>query len=289
MDFREPSENEYLKYKEYLQCNELTCENSFLNAVMWKEEYQYRYAICNGSLIIRITDNGKNIYFLPIGGNFEQSIKDIIECEQGNPLFCASDGERFEKFKQMYGDEYSYTPIEESFEYIYSRDDLADLSGKKFHQKRNHISAFSRKYNWKYKKMAGENICDALTVAKKWASERDLLSDETLNIELHAINRVLNRLDELEIVGGILYVDEVPVAFSFGSALNDFVFDVNIEKALSDYPGAYAVINNQFAKNELLGYQYINREDDLGIEGLRKAKLSYHPEILLKKYLVIKK
>ncbi len=289
MNFIEPSEIDYLKYKEYLQCNEFTCENSFLNAVLWKEKYQYRYAVCNGSLIIKIADKNKNIYFLPIGGDFERSVERIIECEHGAVTICASDGERLDEFKRLYGDKFLYVPIEESFEYIYNSADLAELPGKKYHQKRNHISSFSRNYNWKYEKLRKENINDALYVSEKWANERDFVSDQTINIERSAISRVLNHFDELEIVGGILYVDDNPVAFTFGSALNDCVFDVNIEKALADFPGAYTVINNEFVKNELLKYRYINREDDLGIEGLRKSKLSYHPEILLKKYIITKK
>ena len=105
-------------------------------------------------------------------------------------------------------------------------------------------------------------------------------------LENESIKNALSHLNELSIIGGIVYVGEKPVAYCFGTALNQNVFDVNIEKALSEYQGAYAVINNEFVKRELSSFEYVNREDDLGIDGLRRAKLSYQPCQILKKYII---
>ena len=288
MLFKKPTPTDYQIYKKWLFNGGVSCENSYLNAFMWQEEWNYEYAIFNDSLTIRLFEDGKYIYFLPLGNSFEDALEEILKTEKHSYFFAASEGKRFEKIKALFGDEYSYIPVEENFEYIYDREDLENLSGKKYHQKRNHISAFMRKYNWRFEKLTNENVCDALAVEEKWLAERDDENGE-YKTEREAIEKALKFIDELEILGGILYVDDNPVAFTFGSAINDEVFDVNIEKALLEYNGAYAMINNQFVKNCLSKYKLINREDDLGIEGLRKAKLSYRPVQILKKYAIAKK
>lgn len=286
MQFFEPKETEYLKYKKYLSNNETTCENSYLNAIIWKDYYNYRYSLCGDSLVIRLSEGKNNIYFLPLGNDFQLAFDEILKAENGHPVFCVSEGERLDKFLHFYKGKYGLKPIPENFEYIYSKEALFNLSGKKYHQKRNHLSAFSRKYSWHYETMSEENICDVIKVSDLWLKERADILDESLLHENSAIKRALSYFKELQIVGGIIYVEDEPVAYSFGTALNDDVFDVNIEKALNEYQGAYSVINNEFVKNELENYSLVNREDDLGIEGLRKAKLSYYPEIILKKYLL---
>ncbi len=286
MIFTEPNVKDFQKYKPLLSCDEMTCENSYLNTIIWKNLYNYEYCYQENSLIIRLSDGEDHIYFLPLGDNFYEKIKEIIEEENGHPIFCVSEGERFERFKSAFLDDFEYLPISENFEYIYNRNDLAELTGKKYHQKRNHISAFSRKYNWRYETLSKENVCDVFAVSDEWLKEKDTELQQDLLFENKSIKNALSHLEELSIIGGIVYVDDKPVAYCFGSALNESVFDVNIEKAFSDYQGAYAVINNEFVKHELSSFKFVNREDDLGIEGLRRAKLSYHPYKILKKYIV---
>lgn len=283
MDLVKPKETEYELYKKYLMCGERTCENSFLNAVFWRS-YDYRYSQVCGSLIIRLSEGNNHRYFLPIGGDFVAAVKEIIAAENGKPVFCISEGQRMQLFLKNFGDAFRLFPIEDNFEYIYNRELLADLPGKKYHQKRNHISAFSRNYNWHFEAMSENNIPDVITVADKWFEEHNGRDVPSLCEEHDSIKRVLSFFTQLNIIGVIVYVDNEPVAFSFGTAVSDDTFDVNIEKALSDYPGAYAVVNNVLAKS-LNGFLYLNREDDLGIAGLRKSKLSYYPEIILKKYI----
>ena len=287
MDFKTPKIEDYALYKPLLECGEFTFENSFLNAVMWGEKYNYNYALLNNekTLVIRLTEESENIYFLPIGDAFFETLDEIVEECGGSALFCVSEGERLEKLRSKYLN-LDLIPIENNFEYIYKCEDLALLVGKKYHQKRNHISSFLRNYNYRFEELSADNIHDIIELTKKWAEEREEC-DDILTAELAAIEKVIYDFDKLNIIGGILYVDDTAVAYTFGQQLNEDIFDVNTEKALSDYKGAYAVINNEFVKKKLYPkYKFINREDDLGIEGLRKAKLSYYPEILLKKYLV---
>ncbi len=289
MQFIRPKIEDYPSLKTYLQTDELTCENLFLNALIWQDIYHHEFAwFDEKTLIIRLFEGKGYIYLLPLGKSFLEAVDAIIKMLGEDDRLTASDGPRLEKLREYMGDKIKLIPVEENFDYIYSVEELSSLSGKKFHQKRNHISAFSRKYNWRYESINDDNIKDIISIAKSWADERQTNGhDADIECELRAIEAVLPHYRSLEISGGVLYADDRAVAFAFGSPINDRVFDVTTEKALSDFQGAYSVINNEFSKNELLSkYELANREDDLGIEGLRRAKRSYNPVTILKKYLV---
>ena len=172
----------------------------------------------------------------------------------------------------------------DAFDYIYLQSDLATLSGKKYHSKRNHISAFSKKYEWHYEAVNESNIDAVRECARLWYKENADRMSKTMLCEQNGIELMLSNMQSLNIKGGAVFVEGKAVAFCLGSPINSKCFDTHIEKALSEYSEAYTVINREFAKNELDGYMYINREDDLGLEGLRRAKLSYKPAILLKKF-----
>ena len=160
--------------------------------------------------------------------------------------------------------------------------DLATLAGKRFHAKRNHISKFYRTYtDTRFETLSDSNITDALTVAKLWCAEND--TDPEASSEIMAIREMCDLKDEYNVKGAVLYVDSKPVAMTLGSEISPKVYDINFEKALREYDGVYAVINNEFAKT-LTQYEYINREEDMGLEGLKKSKLSYNPVIILDRW-----
>ena len=162
---------------------------------------------------------------------------------------------------------------------------MAELSGKKYHSKRNHISTFSKKYNWEYKSIDKSLIPKVLECANNWYNENNDRMDKYMSFEREAVNVLLQNREVLQIRGGAILVDGDVVAFTLGSKINDDTFDIHIEKALKEFSEGYAVINREFAKNELSDFLYVNREDDMGLEGLRKAKLSYKPHLLIKKYI----
>ena len=134
--------------------------------------------------------------------------------------------------------------------------------------------------------MSDSNIPDALTVAKLWCAEND--TDPEASSEIMAIREMCDLKDEYNVKGAVLYVDSKPVAMTLGSEISPKVYDINFEKALREYDGVYAVINNEFAKT-LTQYEYINREEDMGLEGLKKSKLSYNPVIILDRWNAIPK
>ena len=265
------------------------CEYSPATILLWEPFYHQKLAVFGESIFLMFeAENRPPIFLLPLGENLKENIEllKVYAKENGFPLyFLAGMGENFEKFKSLFGDEYDMTPSREDFEYIYSAEELKNLSGKKFHSKRNHISAFSRKYNWVFEPLSKENLSEVLLVAEKWAenAENDE-SRESILSENKTMAELLPFMDELQFSGGIIRVEGQIVAFCFGAKINDTVFDVQVEKALPEFRDAYPVINNAFAKSLDDSILFINREDDMGLEGLRKAKLSYRPKFLFEKF-----
>ena len=171
----------------------------------------------------------------------------------------------------------------EQFDYIYKTETLALLPGRKFHSKRNHISKFRSLYSYEYIPLTNENKQVCLSIMDEWSS-RNESSDQQI-AERRAVEYALEYFEQFDLFGGYLEVSGKPAAFTIAERLNETEIDAHFEKALTEYEGIYAVINQEFAKSILGKYEYINREEDLGIEGLRRSKLSYYPDILLKKYI----
>ena len=263
---------------------EVSCENTFVNLFVWQEAYNTEIALKNGNLFIRHGENNSVSYRLPIGGDLEEGLKNIISFHEHLPIFWNPMNEVFSALPKWFADSYDIIPTRDGFDYIYRQSDLANLDGKKYHSKRNHISAFSKKYNWRYEKISPENIDKVIECSNNWYSQNaDRLDSYALH-EKEGLDIVFENYDFLNITGGAIFVDDTVVAFTLGTPINNSVFDIFAEKALPDFATAYTVINNCFAK-ELEDYKYINREDDMGLEGLRRAKLSYRPAVILEKYL----
>ena len=176
-------------------------------------------------------------------------------------------------------------------DYIYLRSNLADLPGSQYQKKRNHISRFNRTYglcgtDWEFKSYPDNDIAaDILTVSQKWYEENNGESAEVLRLEHQSIELALQNRELLNLRGGVLYIKGEPAAMTLAAPISPDVLDVIYEKSFGDFErnGAYAVINQQFARR-CTSFLYLNREEDMGVEGLRKAKLSYQPEMILEKF-----
>ena len=186
------------------------------------------------------------------------------------------------ELNELFPDRFEIIPTRSFFDYIYTSEDLCELKGRKYHAKRNHISYFKNNFNWNYERITPDNIKDCIEMNKKW----EAINDDSVGLdnELNAINRAFDKYFELGFTGGLIRRDGEVVAYTFGEPITDEVFCTHVEKAFSDVRGAYPIINQQFCENELMSYKYVNREDDTGDDGLRQAKLSYNPTILLKKF-----
>ena len=278
------------KIKKYTNIHgNFSCETSFVNLLVWQNIYNNMYAEKDGILFIKSQINERINFRLPFGGDMKKGVEFLREyCGEKLPVLWIQQGERFTEIVPYIKANYQLVEKREAFDYIYLQSDLANLGGKKYHSKRNHISAFSKKYDWIYRDITEENKNDVLECAKQWYKSNSERYDEYMECESQGIMTMLDNMQVLCVKGGAIYVEGKVVAFTLGSPINDEVFDLHIEKALPEYSTAYTVINNEFAKR-LGDYKYINREDDMGLEGLRKAKLSYKPEILLAKYFCIPK
>ena len=273
------------KIKAFTQNNEiLACEKNLANLIIWQKAYNNMYAIKDGMLFLKSGKEKSQSFSIPIGGDIKKGLDMIFEyAAPEKPRFWVQNDGKIADFKELLGESYDISPVRDAFDYIYKREDLANLSGKKYHSKRNHIAAFSKQHSWYFEPITDSNKAEVLECAEKWYSENFNRMDEYMAIEKEGITTLLENMELLNVRGGAIFVDGMVVAFTLGSPINENVFDIHIEKALKDYATAYTVINNEFAKT-LRDYEFINREDDMGLEGLRKAKLSYKPEMMLKKY-----
>ena len=264
------------------------CDLSFSNLCSWRFLYHTKFAIINNFLVFKFWAGDELAYMMPVGeGNLEEVLNELIEDarQEGEPFcmlgVCSCMREDLEAI--MPG-QFGFTVDRDYADYIYLRSDLATLKGKKFQSKRNHINKFRNTYpDYKYSPITKDRIQECLELEAKWCKANDCDQQEGTGNERRALIYALNHFEELGLTGGILHVNGQIVAFTFGMPINKEAFGVHVEKADTSIDGAYAMINYEFANHIPEQYIYINREEDLGIEGLRKAKLSYHPETILEK------
>lgn len=265
-------------------------EFAFGTLFLWSKAYNCR--ICRHGEFVFVCYNygtGEDLYTYPIGkGNLREALEVLRgdAAERGVPFrLWGLSREDCEELEDELPGRFSYEPFRNDFDYIYRSQDLIQLAGRKYHGKRNHLSQFSRNYSWSYEDISPENFEDVRKVAREWARQNGVDESGGLSSENQAIFKALEFFGPLEFSGGLIRVDEKPVAFTIGEEINSCCFVLHFEKALEGYTGLYAVINHEFAARRLEKYEYVNREEDMGVEGLRKAKLSYHPAILQEKYV----
>lgn len=267
------------------------CDLSFSNLCSWRFLYDTQFAIIENFLVFKFWASGEVAYMMPVGtGNMEKVVKDLIEdAKKEEGPFCllgVCPCMRAELEEIMPG-QFSFTADRDYADYIYLRTDLATLKGKKFQPKRNHINKFRNTYaNYQYAPITPDRIQECLDLEAEWCKVNHCDQQEGTGNERRALIYALHNFEQLGLTGGALYVDDKMVAFTFGMPINKETFGVHVEKADTTIDGAYAMINYEFANHIPEQYIYINREEDLGLEGLRKAKLSYQPDTILEKYMV---
>lgn len=266
------------------------CEHSFVDIFIWSNHYKTQVAFTDDFMFIKLSSYpGRFIsYLAPIGdGNLEQAVSLIEQdCARDNNelLILSIDESMKDKLENM--DKFRFEELRDTEDYIYDAEKMITLSGKKLHSKRNFINRFMLENDgrWQYENMNIDNIDVAREYHIRWCKQNGCDDDESFQGESCAIEKAFKNFNELGLKGGILKLDGTAIAFTLGSRANDEMFVIQIEKADSTIPGAYPMINNQFAKANCTDVKYINREEDMGLEGLRKAKLSYRPLFLAVKY-----
>lgn len=282
--------NEYKKFYDYT--NALGCEFNLVSAFLWSREYGLKAAVYRDTLIKAYLKDDGSVwgYCLPSGRNVADAVRLLMnEAEQNGkkPAFEYMSRAERDLLEELFPNQFEFFPVDETRDYIYLTEELAGLSGKKFQAKRNHISKFNRLFpDSRVEPITEKNKADALLVTRLWCGENGYEVSEYG--EYFVIEDALKYLEEFDMRGLVLYVGSKPVAMTLGSEISPLCFDVNFEKALREYEGSYSVICNEFAK-ALSSYKYINREEDMGIEGLKKSKLSYRPVIIYERYRAVKK
>lgn len=266
------------------------CEMCFSSLYIWRKAYDMRYAVIENCLVLwsKDGDNPAGLRF-PVGrGNKLEAAKkacDYMISVGEKPQFYGVTADVVD-FIRTNSNEYVFGDMSKYSDYVYETEKMISLSGKKLHSKKNHLNRFKKTYNYEYLPITSGDREAILNAYDSWA---DLGDDKYLLAEREAIGEITENIEVLEIKGAMLKVDGEIVAFSFGDRLNDDMAVIHIEKANTEYYGAYAAINQMFAENQWSEYKYLNREDDCGLEGLAKAKRSYQPVFMVEKYKVTRR
>jgi len=270
-------------------------EYCFTAIYTWQESFNTCFAVINDCLVLK-TGNENVSYSFPVHINGDESAVMLAMKamkEQNGEIKINIYNDKVKEMAERLFPENCMNIQEkrDSAEYLYNVDDLVNLAGRKYHSKRNHIANFNKSFDWTYEQINNENINDCIEMNKIWCAENNCETDKSANREKCALDKCFEEYFELKMTGGLLKISGKIAAFTIGEPLypGADTFVVHFEKALSEYKGAYAVINQQFAINGIAKseYLYINREDDAGVEGLRKAKLSYNPAMLVNKYRIV--
>ena len=272
-----------------MNCGQRGCEYSFVNLFLWGRQ---KAAEVDGYLVLFSHFNGHSVYPFPVGQGDVRPVLDAIIADsqqRGIPCRLTSLNQAdMELLEAYYPGKFRFRCDRSDFDYVYNIDDLAELRGKKFQQKRNHLNRFEQNYpDWRVEPITGETMSDAAAVIEKWfRTKRETDPEMDLGLEQVALRRAFENFDALGLEGLVLYAGGEPVAVTVGSRLSQDTFDVHFEKARDEIQGAYGAINRAFARHLREKYpelRYLNREDDLGLPGLRKAKQSYNPAFMVEK------
>ncbi|MFR9602549.1 MAG: GNAT family N-acetyltransferase [Rikenellaceae bacterium] len=280
----------------YTHCSGIrNCDLSFANMYCWQTTFDSAWAIFEGYLIIRFRINGGEElgYMQPIrcdgSHNFARIIPELAKDAHSNGQRLRIIGLTEEgrmSLDAVHHNNFAFYSDRDYEDYIYLREKLEKITGKRYQPKRNHINQFEKLYNYEYHTLTPQHHEGCLALCQKWREERgeDI---STPSPEVDAIGRALDNFDRLGLDGGVIVIDGAVVAFTYGSAINPTTFCTHIEKCDTSFVGIYSAINKLFAQSLPQQFTHINREEDMGIGGLRKSKLSYHPSELQVKYTAI--
>lgn len=265
-----------------------SCDYSFANNFIWRKPNRIEWADVNGFYCLKSGAEGQIAYTYPAGsGDIKPVILALMEDAAERGMGFRLRGMNLETVKLMqtlFPDQFDYSNHRDYCDYIYSVERLTTLRGKKLHSKRNHIARFKDNPDWAYEDINAENINDCWDMNTEWCKIYKCYDDESLNHEACAVKQAFKYFFELGLRGGLLRLNGKVIAYTMGEPLSSDTYVMHIEKAFPEIQGAYPMINQQFLIHNCQDFIYVNREEDLGDEGLRKAKSSYYPDFLLEKY-----
>ena len=262
-----------------LHAGRRNCNYTFANLVGWQFWYYTEVCVLENAVVLRYTFDGQRAYMVCTAEELSLELTEaLLDDSNGDLTLIGLEDSQVPQLQTSHS--ISVEPVRNQYDYIYRRTDLAELHGSHLNAKRNHIHRFRAEHpDFEYRPLTPELFDECRRLTEIWQE------DKNVNISITAERRVMETIfsnwDALDMIGGSIFVDGRMVAFTYGAAVTKDTFDVCVEKADRHVEGAFAIINQQFAEHLPEQYIYLNREEDMGIPGLRQAKLSYHPEILL--------
>ena len=262
------------------------CNYTFANLVGWQFWYYTEVCVLENAVVLRYTFDGHRAYMVCTAAALSSDLMEaLFDDSHGDlTLIGLEDSQVAQLSARLSQFSISVEPLRDQYDYIYRRTDLATLHGKHLDAKRNHIHRFRAEHpDFEYRPLTPELFDECRRLTEIWHEDKNQNDNgnETINAEHRVMETIFSNWDALGMIGGSIFVDGRMVAFTYGSAVTTDTLDVCVEKADRHVEGAFAIINQQFAEHLPEQYIYLNREEDMGIPGLRQAKLSYHPEILL--------
>ena len=279
----------------YAMRHNMTCDSVFLESYVWKDYYNVRYAIWENKALLWLMENeGRCFSAMPLcreedlPGAFA-AIEEYFNEELGYPLVINLADEYAVKYLNLPEDKYLVEEQVDSRDYLYHGDAMRSLAGKKLHKKKNRVNAFKREYEgrYEYRRLCCSDSHDVWVFLDRWRQQKGEEVEEHLDYEVKGIHDILKNCSEFSIHMGGVYIDGQMEAFTIGSYNPvEHMAVIHIEKANPEINGLYQFINQQFLIEEFPEAEWVNREDDMGLEGLRKAKMTYYPADYARKYLV---
>lgn len=266
-----------------LHAGRRNCNYNFANLLGWKFWFQTEVCVLEDVVVLRYSFKGKHEYMVCTARDLPQELIEALrEDSQGDLTIRGLEDSQVEALQATHHSKFTIEtePARNQYDYIYRRETLATLRGGGLNAKRNHINHFRAEYpDFEYRPLTPELFDECRHLRNIWLEERD--ANATMEAEQRVMETVFAHWEALGMLGGSIFVDGRMVAFTYGSAVTTDTFDICAEKADRHVEGAFTIINQQFAQHLPEQYLYLNREEDMGLPGLRKAKLSYHPELLL--------
>lgn len=267
----------------------------FGNLYIWHFSRDISYAILNDCLVIKTKFPNEKYPFIfyPLGlGDRQKTIKDVMDYFLSNNMkFAIKSLEPYQKYEleKNMPNIFDISPNRDRFDYIYNVSDLINLNGRKLHSKKNHLNKFLNLYpNFVYERIDSSNAIDVFESYVEWFNKNPNITDGLRN-EFVGIESALRNFNLLDMKGGVIKIDNKIAAFTLGEQINSNSVVIHIEKANTFYEGIYQAINQQFLCNEWNKMEFVNREEDLGIEGLRRAKMTYNPIRFVEKFEAVLK
>ena len=276
-------------------------EYGFTTLFLWGKAYDQSLALVDGFLSVRAHGPLGCSYLWPAGTGDLSAVLAQLEAD-ADARGCSfrligMTPDAVEELERLRPGQFRTDPDRNAWDYLYEIDKLADLGGRKLHSKRNHCKRFQENNpDWVYEDLTPAHIPECLEMAREWEKagrEREgAKGAESIGMEETAILTAMEHFDRLALEGGLIRVEGRVIAWTMGGPLTPDTFDVHFEKAYGEIQGAYAMINREFARRVRERHpeiRYMNREEDMGLESLRKAKSSYYPDLMAEKYTAVRK